>query len=226
MIEVRSVSKHYEFGNVTALKDVNLKFEDGRFYVIAGASGSGKTTLRNVLSGIDRPTSGEVIVDGVRIHSLKEKELRRFRLENFGIVFQFFYLVPYLTGLENVLLPMRYAKKVENPEERARELLKLVNAEHLADKLPEHMSGGEMQRIAIARALANRPKYLFADEPTANLDWENKMRIWELLKRVNREEGVTVIAATHEREFFEFADVLIVLKDGEVHEVKARPEET
>ncbi|WP_099209430.1 ABC transporter ATP-binding protein [Thermococcus henrietii] len=224
MIEVRNVSKHYDFGNVTALKGINLTFEDGRFYVIAGASGSGKTTLLNILSGIDRPTEGEVIVDGVNVHSLKEKELRRYRLENFGIVFQFFYLVPYLTGLENVLLPMRYSKKVENPEERARELLKLVNAEHLADKLPEHMSGGEMQRIAIARALANRPRYLFADEPTANLDWENKLRVWELLRKVNREEGVTVIAATHEREFFEFADVLIVLRDGEVHEVKARPE--
>ena len=223
MIEVRDLTKHYEFGNVTALKEINLTFEDGRFYVIAGASGSGKTTLLNILSGIDSPTSGEVIVDGLRIHSLREKELRRYRLENFGIVFQFFYLVPYLTGLENVLLPMKYSKKVENPEERARELLKLVNAEHLADKLPEHMSGGEMQRIAIARALANRPRYLLADEPTANLDWENKVRIWELLKRVSKEEGVTVIAATHEREFFRFADVLILLRDGEVHEVKGNP---
>ena len=219
MIEVLNITKHYEFGNVTALKGINLTFEDGRFYIIAGASGSGKTTLLNILSGIDRPTSGEVIVDGVRIHSLNEKELRRYRLENFGIVFQFFYLVPYLTGIENVLLPMRYSKKVGNPEERARELLKLVNAEHLANKLPEHMSGGEMQRIAIARALANKPKYLFADEPTANLDWENKVRIWELLRKVNREEGVTVIAATHERDFFRFADVVITLRDGEVHEV-------
>ena len=224
MIEVRNLTKHYEFGNVTALKGINLTFEDGRFYVIAGASGSGKTTLLNILSGIDRPTSGEVLVDGVRIHSLKEKELRRYRLENFGIVFQFFYLVPYLTGLENVLLPMKYSKKVENPETRARELLKLVNAEHLANKLPEHMSGGEMQRVAIARALANRPRYLFADEPTANLDWENKVRIWELLRKVNREEGVTVIAATHERDFFRFADVVITLRDGEVHEVKNNPQ--
>ncbi|WP_297477226.1 ABC transporter ATP-binding protein [Thermococcus sp.] len=219
MIEVLNITKHYEFGNVTALKGINLTFEDGRFYIIAGASGSGKTTLLNILSGIDRPTSGEVIVDGVRIHSLNEKELRRYRLENFGIVFQFFYLVPYLTGIENVLLPMRYSKKVGNPEERARELLRLVNAEHLANKLPEHMSSGEMQRIAIARALANKPKYLFADEPTANLDWENKVRIWELLRKVNREEGVTVIAATHERDFFRFADVVITLRDGEVHEV-------
>jgi len=220
MIEVLNLTKHYEFGNVTALKGINLTFEDGKFYVIAGASGSGKTTLLNILSGIDRPTSGKVLVDGVDLHSLREKELRRYRLENFGIVFQFFYLVPYLTGLENVLLPMKYSKKVKNPEKRARELLKLVNAEHLTDKLPEHMSGGEMQRIAIARALANMPKSLFADEPTANLDWENKVRIWELLKRVNREEGVTVIAATHERDFFRFADVLITLRDGEVHEVK------
>ncbi len=220
MIEVRNLAKHYEFGNVTALKGINLTFEDGKFYIIAGASGSGKTTLLNVLSGIDRPTEGEVIVDGVNLHSLKEKELRKFRLENFGIVFQFFYLVPYLTGFENVLLPMKYSRKIENPEERALKLLRLVNAEHLKDKTPSQMSGGEMQRIAIARALANRPKYLFADEPTANLDWENKVRIWELLRKVNREEGVTVIAATHERDFFRFADVPILLRDGEVHEVK------
>jgi len=222
VIVAENLEKHYEFGNITALKGINLKFEDGKFYVIAGASGSGKTTLLNILSGIDRPTSGEVIVDSVEIHSMKEKELRRYRLDNFGIVFQFFYLVPYLTGLENVLLPMKYSEKIKNPEERARELLRLVNAEHLADKLPEHMSGGEMQRIAIARALANRPKYLFADEPTANLDWENKLRMWRLLRRIN-EERVTVIAATHEREFFEFADVLILLRDGEVHEVKDNP---
>ncbi len=220
MIEVRNLTKHYEFGNVTALKGINLSFEGGKFYVISGASGSGKTTFLNLLSGIDRPTKGNVIVDGVDLHSLREKELRRYRLENFGIVFQFFYLVPYLTGLENVLLPMRYSKKIENPEERARELLKLVNAEHLADKLPEHMSGGEMQRIAIARALANRPKYLFADEPTANLDWENKVRIWELLWKIRKEERVTVIVATHERDFFRFGDIVITLRDGEVHEVK------
>ncbi|MCD6524941.1 MAG: ABC transporter ATP-binding protein [Thermococcus sp.] len=223
MIEAHNIEKVYEFGKVRALRGINLTFEDGKFYIIAGASGSGKTTLLNILTGIDKPTKGRVIIDGRDITEMKEKELRRYRLENFGIIFQFFYLVPYLTGLENVLLPMKYSKKIKNPEERARELLKLVNAEHLADKLPEHMSGGEMQRIAIARALANKPRYLFADEPTANLDWENKMRIWRLLGRINEEEGVTVIAATHEREFFEFADVLIILRDGEVHEVKSNP---
>jgi len=223
MIEAQNIEKVYEFGKVRALRDITLTFEDGKFYIIAGASGSGKTTLLNILTGIDKPTNGRVLVDGRDITEMKEKELRRFRLENFGIIFQFFYLVPYLTGLENVLLPMKYSKKIKNPEERALELLKLVNAEHLADKLPEHMSGGEMQRIAIARALANKPRYLLADEPTANLDWENKIRIWRLLRRINGEEGVTVIASTHEREFFEFADVLIILKDGEVHEVKDNP---
>ncbi|AIU69188.1 hypothetical protein TEU_01890 [Thermococcus eurythermalis] len=223
MIEAHNIEKVYEFGKVRALRGINLTFEDGKFYIIAGASGSGKTTLLNILTGIDKPTKGRVLIDGRDITEMKEKELRRYRLENFGIIFQFFYLVPYLTGLENVLLPMKYSKKIKNPEERARELLKLVNAEHLADKLPEHMSGGEMQRIAIARALANKPRYLFADEPTANLDWENKMRIWRLLREINEKEGVTVIASTHEREFFEFADVLIILRDGEVHEVKSNP---
>ncbi|WP_456326301.1 ABC transporter ATP-binding protein [Palaeococcus sp. (in: euryarchaeotes)] len=223
MIEAHNIEKVYEFGKVRALRGINLTFEDGKFYIIAGASGSGKTTLLNILTGIDKPTKGRVLIDGRDITEMKEKELRRYRLENFGIIFQFFYLVPYLTGLENVLLPMKHSKKIKNPEERARELLKLVNAEHLADKLPEHMSGGEMQRIAIARALANKPRYLFADEPTANLDWENKMRIWRLLREINEKEGVTVIASTHEREFFEFADVLIILRDGEVHEVKSNP---
>ena len=223
MIEVQNVEKVYEFGKVRALKRITLKFEDGKFYIIAGASGSGKTTLLNILTGIDRPTGGRVVVDGTDITAMGEKELRRYRLENFGIIFQFFYLVPYLTGLENVMLPMKYPRKIRNPEGRALELLRLVNAEHLKDKTPSQMSGGEMQRIAIARALANKPKYLFADEPTANLDWENKMRVWKLLRRVNEEEGVTVIASTHEREFFEFADVLILLRDGEVHEVKGSP---
>ena len=220
MIEAQNIEKVYEFGKTRALRDITITFEDERFYIIAGASGSGKTTLLNILTGIDRPTRGRVLVDGRDITKMKERELRRYRLENFGIIFQFFYLVPYLTGLENVLLPMKYSKKIKNPEERALKLLKLVNAEHLKDKKPSQMSGGEMQRIAIARALANKPKYLFADEPTANLDWENKMRIWRLLRRINDEEGVTVVASTHEREFFEFADVLIVLKDGEVYEVK------
>ncbi|ALM76106.1 ABC transporter ATP-binding protein [Thermococcus barophilus] len=220
VIVAENLEKHYEFGNVYALKGINLTFEDGKFYIIAGPSGSGKTTLLNILSGIDRPTKGRVLVDSVEIHSMKEKELRRYHLENFGIIFQFFYLVPYLTGLENVLLPMKYSRKIENPEERALKLLRLVNAEHLKDKTPSQMSGGEMQRIAIARALANKPKYLFADEPTANLDWENKLRIWNLLRKINGEEGVTIIASTHEREFFRFADVLILLRDGEVHEIK------
>ncbi len=213
MIDVKNVTKYYEIGKIYALRDLTLRFEEGKFYVIAGSSGSGKTTLINLLSGIDLPTNGSVMGDGKNFGKLKEKERRRFRLENMGIVFQFFYLVPYLTGKENVMLPMRYSKKVKNPEEWAMQLLKIVNGEHLADKKPVHMSGGEMQRVAIARALANEPKYLLADEPTANLDWENKERIWEILKTINK-KGTTVIVATHEREFFETGDELIYLKDG------------
>ncbi len=216
MIEVKKVTKYYKIGKIYALKDLTLRFEEGKFYVIAGSSGSGKTTLINLLAGIDLPTKGNVSVDGKNLARMKEKERRRFRLENMGIVFQFFYLVPYLTGKENVMLPMRYSKKVKNLEERARQLLKLVNGEHLTDKKPVHMSGGEMQRVAIARALANEPKYLLADEPTANLDWKNKERIWDILKRINK-KGTTVIVATHEREFFKMGDELIYLKDGMLH---------
>jgi len=216
MIEVKNVTKYYEIGKVHALRNLSLKFEDGKFYVIAGASGSGKTTLINLLAGIDLPSKGSVIVDGKDMAGMKEKQRRSFRLENMGLVFQFFYLVPYLTGKENVMLPMRYARKIAEPEKRAMHLLRLVNGEHLADKKPVHMSGGEMQRVAIARALANKPKYLLADEPTANLDWNNKERIWKILKKVN-EEGTTVIVATHEREFFGMGDELIYLRDGMLH---------
>ena len=213
MIDVKEVTKYYEIGKIYALKDLTLRFEEEKFYVIAGPSGSGKTTLINLLAGIDLPTKGAVSVDGKNLTKMKEKERRRFRLENMGIVFQFFYLIPYLTGKENVMLPMRYSKKIKNPEKRAMQLLKLVNAEHLADKRPMHMSGGEMQRVAIARALANEPKYLLADEPTANLDWKNKERIWEILRRINK-RGITIIVAAHEREFFKMGDELIYLKDG------------
>jgi len=218
MIEMRNVSKYYEIGKAHALKGINLKFEDRKFYVIAGPSGSGKTTLLNIISGIEKPTKGTVIVDGKNIFKMKEKELRKFRLENIGLIFQFFYLIPYFTALENIMLPIRYSKDKKDIEKRAMKILNIVNGEHLKDKMPIHMSGGEMQRVAIARALANNPKYLIGDEPTANLDWENKMKIWNTLKEANR-RGITVIVATHEREFFEYGDYLIYLKDGVIQSV-------
>lgn len=174
----------------------------------------------NILSGIDRLIFGEVIVDGVNIYFFKEKEFRKFCFDNFGIVFQFFYLVFYLMGFENVFLLMKYFKKVENFKERVKKFLKLVNVEYFFDKLLEYMSGGEMQRIVIVRVLVNRLKYFFVDELMVNFDWENKVRVWKFLKRVNCEEGIIVIVLIYEWEFFEFVDVIIIFKDGEVNVIK------
>jgi len=134
---------------VHALRNLSLKFEEGKFYVIAGTSGSGKTTLINLLAGIDLPSKGSIIVDGKDMAGMKEKQRCSFRLENMGLVFQFFYLVPYLTGKENVMLPMRYARKIAEPEKRAMHLLKLVNGEHLADKKPVHMSGVRCRELQL-----------------------------------------------------------------------------
>jgi len=220
-IKLVNVYKRYEYGKVEALKNISFEFAEGLFYMIVGPSGSGKTTLLNIITGIDTPSSGKVFVDDIEISKLNESERRKIRLQKFGIVFQFFFLVPYLTGLENVMLPLRflnYDKKLIR--EKAYNALKMVNAEHLANKYPSEMSAGEMQRIAIARAIASNPKYLVADEPTASLDWKNKVIVWELFKKLQRELNATVIAVSHEREFISYADVVIELRDGEIYAVK------
>ncbi len=212
------MSKYYETGKIWALKDLSFNFQPSKFYIVAGESGSGKTTLLNILSSIDKPTKGEVIVEGINISKEKENQLAKWRLENVGIIFQFYHLIPFLTGFENIMLPMNYCKKFEkaNIKKRALELLKLCNASHLKNKYPNEMSGGEMQRVAVARALANNPKYLFADEPTGNLDERNKRLIWGILKKVNNEYGITVVVATHNTQFFVYGDKIIFLKDGKI----------
>ncbi len=221
MIRLDNVWKVYEFGKVTALKSVSLTFEDGLFYMITGPSGSGKTTLLNIVTGVDVPTKGSVIIDGVEISGMSEGRRRRFRLRNFGVVFQFFHLVPYLTGLENVMLPLRFLGfRTREAEEIAYEALRKVNGGHLAGKFPSEMSAGEMQRVAIARAIAPKPKYVVADEPTASLDWSNKVNVWSLFRRLQKELGVTVIAVSHEVDFARYVDVVIELRDGEVRDIK------
>jgi len=220
-IKLVNVYKRYEYGKVEALKNVSFEFAEGLFYMIVGPSGSGKTTLLNIITGVDTPTSGQVFVDDIEISKLKESERRRIRLQKFGIVFQFFFLVPYLTGLENVMLPLRFLNHDKKLiREKAYNALKMVNAAHLADKYPTEMSAGEMQRIAIARAIASNPKYLVADEPTAALDWKNKVAVWDLFKKLQKELKITVIAVSHEREFTSYADVVIELRDGEIYAVK------
>jgi len=190
VLETEKLNKIYKLGNSTirALSDINLKVERGDFVSIMGPSGSGKTTLLNILGCLDRPTSGKVILDGVDVTLLPEKELYKIRRYKVGFVFQTFNLIPYLSALENVELPMESTGKSKREmRERARELLKLVGLAGREDHKPFRLSAGEQQRVAIARALANNPSIVLADEPTGNLNAKTKYEVVRLLGRLNAE---------------------------------------
>lgn len=218
-IELKNLEKVYKTGKTEfrALKDVDLVMDNGGLIAIVGPSGSGKSTMLNMITGIDRPTKGMVIVDGQRIDDLKEDELAKWRGENIGIIFQFFQLFPTLTALENAMLPMDLAKKgsVKDRQEIARRNLELVGLEDKLDNLPSELSGGEQQRVAIARALANDPKIIIGDEPTGNLDSKTEEKMFELLSRLNR-QGKTVIYVTHSKELAAKAKRKITILDGQV----------
>ncbi len=196
------------------LKNVNLTIENGDFVAITGRSGSGKTTLLYLLSTLDNPSQGRIEIDGQNPLKMSEDELHSFRNQNIGYVFQFHYLLPELTVLENVLLPARKMNLLKNREAYAIELLKKFGLEERMHYFPNQISGGEQQRAAIARALVMKPKYIFADEPTGNLDSANAKVVIELLREVNRETGATVIMVTHEAEFAEQAKRQVVMVDG------------
>jgi putative ABC transport system ATP-binding protein len=227
-VHLRNVVKTYQSPSrpFTALHDINLSVPAGEFVAVVGKSGSGKTTLLNVLAGIDRPTGGEVSVAGTPVHSLSESRLAEWRGRTIGLVFQFFQLLPTLTVAENVMLPMDFANVIPTPERRSRavELLERVGIGNQADKLPANLSGGEQQRAAIARALANDPPILLADEPTGNLDEQTRTSVLDLFDTLNA-EGRTVIVVTHERDISRYADRLVTLVDGRVaDDVRANPE--
>lgn len=219
LIELCRVYKIYETGagKFTALKGIDLTIERGEFVAIVGKSGSGKTTLINVLAGIDRPTSGEVIVAGAPVHRLDEGELAAWRGASLGIVFQFFQLLPTLTVLENVRLPMDFCNLFTpaEREQRARALLELVGVSEYADYLPSQLSGGQQQSAAIARALANDPKIILTDEPTGNLDSRTAEQVFSLLQSL-ADTGKTVLMVTHDDELAARAKRVIALKDGEI----------
>jgi putative ABC transport system ATP-binding protein len=218
-VDLREVVKTYESpsGPFTALHDIDLRVGAGEFVAVVGKSGSGKTTLLNVVAGIDRPTNGAVSIAGTPVHSLSESQLAEWRGRTIGLVFQFFQLLPTLTVAENVMLPMDFASIIPARERRARavELLERVAIRNQADKLPANLSGGEQQRAAIARALANDPPILLADEPTGNLDEQTRTSVLELFDALNA-EGRTVIVVTHERDISRYADRLLTLVDGRV----------
>jgi putative ABC transport system ATP-binding protein len=204
-------------GVVRALQGVDLRFAAGRLTVVHGRSGSGKTTLLNLLGGLDHPTSGRVWVDGAEISSLGENDLVGLRREKIGFVFQSFGLVPILSAAENVEVPLRlHNTEPGERTERVAELLNLVGLAGRAKHRPYELSGGEQQRVAIVRALANRPKLLIADEPTGQLDSANARTIMEVIRSLVRSEGVSAIVATHDPLLLDVADTVVELRDGQV----------
>jgi putative ABC transport system ATP-binding protein len=215
MIQLQAVSKTVMSGTspLTILHPLDLHVERGKFLAITGASGSGKSTLLGLIAGLDAPSSGQVLIEGVDITRLGEDDLARLRGRKIGFVFQFFHLVPSLTALENVMVPMEIAGAV-NARGRAAELLAEVGLTGRGHHYPSQLSGGEQQRVAIARALANDPPILLADEPTGNLDTANGRHIMELLVEVNQRRGTTLVLATHDAVLAAAAGDRLVLRDG------------
>ncbi|MBR2587662.1 MAG: ABC transporter ATP-binding protein [Bacilli bacterium] len=217
MITFQNVSKTYQVGDqeVKALDDVSFSIEKGKFTVILGPSGSGKSTMLNLLGGMDRATRGSFLFDKKEITSLNDKELSDYRKDIVGFVFQFYNLVPSLTALENISIA---AQLTENTAE-SENFLNKVGLSYRKNNFPNQLSGGEMQRVSIARALAKKPKLLLCDEPTGALDSKTGHKIIELLQEASQDKDVAVVMVTHNAEFKEFADTIISLKDGKVSSI-------
>ena len=224
MIRCIDVRKVYRQGNneIIALDGVSLDIAKGEFAVIMGPSGSGKSTLLHLIGGLDRPTSGELLVDQRLVGQMADDQVTLFRRTRIGFIFQFFNLLPTLTALENVTLPFVLdGRSKEEAKQRATTLLDKVGLENRKDHLPEEMSGGEIQRIAVARALAFDPPILLADEPTGNLDSKTGESILSLLRQINRDAGCTVVMVTHSQEAAGYGDRTIFFRDGKVEKESA-----
>ena len=219
VFELRNISKAYKQGKVEtlALNSVDLKFHAGDFLCIAGPSGSGKTTLLNILGCLDSPTNGEVIVDNQLVLHAKSKETMNLRKNKIGFIFQSFNLVPVLTVHENVEYPLTLQNvSPRKRREAVTQVLEEVGLSHRAGHYPNELSGGECQRVSIARALVKRPKLIIADEPTANLDSATGFRILELMSKLNREDNITFVFATHDAQLMELSDRVVTLRDGTI----------
>ena len=217
MIELKEIEKNYRRGaeEVRALRGVDLSVDKKELLAITGPSGAGKTTLLHILGCLDQPTHGEVVIDGVDASRMPEAEVVKLRRDKIGFVFQQFYLIPGLSVYDNIALPLLFSKKPATPE-KITHLAQMVGLEHRLDHVPSQLSGGEMQRTAIARGLVNEPEILLADEPTGNLDSENSEKIFGILRSL-RNDGLTIIMITHNPELAERADRTIHIKDGLVH---------
>jgi len=220
VIELNHVDKVYTTGDISTqvLFDVNLAFEQGSFNSIIGQSGSGKSTLMNIIGTLDRPTKGEVIVDGRTTARMKKNELARLRNQTIGFVFQFHYLLPEFTAYENVLMPywINDTKPPNKVRLRAEKLLDLVGLSKVKNNLATKMSGGQQQRTAIARSLINNPKIILADEPTGNLDSESSENIYRLFRDINKRLGTTFVIVTHNRKIAEETDRIVEIRDGKI----------
>ena len=217
MLKATNLTKEYQSGyhRLTVLRDVNFTIDQGDFVAIVGPSGSGKTTLLGLLAGLDTPTRGTVILDGTDITALDEDARARLRGEKVGFVFQSFQLITTLTAIENVQVPLELRGE-NSATERARDVLQRVGLRERLDHFPTQLSGGEQQRVAIARAFSNKPRILFADEPTGNLDSDTGARIVELLETLNRESGSTIVLVTHDLGLAQRTRRIIRLSDGRV----------
>jgi putative ABC transport system ATP-binding protein len=219
IIEIKNLHKVYTETEipVRAVNGIDLSFEQGEFTAIVGPSGSGKTTFLNMLGGLDKPTEGEVIIDGVNIGMLNSKQVIDFRLKNIGFVFQAYNLIPVLTAKENVEFIMQLQN--QNKKEREQRAIEMLQAVGLGDRLnsrPAKLSGGQQQRVAVARALASKPKFILADEPTANLDSASTNNLLEIMQELNKKENITFIFSTHDQRVVDKARRVITIDDGKV----------
>ncbi len=216
-LEVNNIYKNYKNGTIetSVLKGINCQFVSGKFYLIKGESGAGKSTLLQILGTLDNPTSGSIDFEGVSLSKLSSSKLAKFRYENLGFIFQAFYLNPYLNSLDNIMVPMFLNKNMSNDDrkKRALQLLNLVGLTEKKNNYPNQLSGGEQQRIAIARSLANDPQIILADEPTGNLDSKNQKIIFDILKQISN-SGKIVIVVSHSSAIEQYADVIYEIRDG------------
>lgn len=216
-IKTENLKKIYktEEGYVEALKGINIEIEKGKMIAIMGPSGSGKSTFLHLLGGIDKPTEGKIFIKGKDLYKMSEKEIAHFRNKNLGFVFQFHYLLPEFTAIENVAIPAIISQKSEKEAiKKAKNILKNLNLEDRLYHKPSQLSGGQQQRVAIARALINNPEIIIADEPTGNLDSENSKIVMEIFKKLNKEYNVSIIIATHDIDIAKYCNHIYYMKDG------------
>ncbi len=218
MIQFKNASKKYQLGGETihALNNVSLEIKKGSFTAIMGPSGSGKSTFLNMIGGLDRPDKGQIIIEDIDLHKLRDKKLANYRNEKVGFIFQSFNLQSIYSALENVMLPMYFSKNKKQRQKKAEDILKLVGLSKRIKNKPGQLSGGEQQRVAVARALVNNPEILLADEPTGNLDSKNGKAIMKLLTDLNKQKQITIVMVTHDPEMAKYADRIIRIKDGQI----------